>query len=421
MAPPKKPKSGRENALQGIRVRLKLLEKEHESMQQEYRRLYNHHGERCAVALRASIESLFEVIIYVREADKDLVDWHCRSKGLKKVLRMDRRTHVMIEKKTQKLHDEVQRVEQKFDQTSHVFDGRLQDAKRMRTGFLQFSTDNVEIASQQLVAMHDAYDEEYERVDAILNQQRSENQNIRSETKKLNKSLKENEQNSKDAQESMGSWSVGMFGGLGVAAASALFFPPSLLVTGGSLAASAFAASNAMYDVFLAYMKSAKDWYSSCSEKVQKLERQKNSLASSLSEHQASVKALQTEVNKSIQTCEDCWIVMEEVEQYQDRIIRFRKESQKSLNELYCVQISLNKVQDNLRIISKQLHECRYEDSRRGIAKKLQDILRAIGSVPKQVKSASEMDIGRATRDLTEMDDKTAHILQIARLSAFGA
>ena len=126
-----------------LQIRLATLEKEHESMQQEYKRLYTYHGNKCATSLQGSLKSLFEVIVFVRKADKKLVDWHYRSDGLKTALRMiglDRRTTTVIEKKTQKLQDKVQHAEKKFDQAGLVFDSGLQETKRMKSGFLEFST-----------------------------------------------------------------------------------------------------------------------------------------------------------------------------------------------------------------------------------------------------------------------------------------
>ena len=183
MAAAHQPGFSSDDHLHSLRSRLTTLEKEHERMQQEYERLYTHHGKKCAASLQNSIQTLFKVIVFVRKADKSLVEWHYRSDGLKTALRvfgLDMRTKAMIEKKTHKLQDKVQRVEKKFDNTSLVFDDGLQEAKRMKSGFLEFSLDNVEKVSQQALSTLDTYQQEYERVDTLIKQQNAEHKSAHS-------------------------------------------------------------------------------------------------------------------------------------------------------------------------------------------------------------------------------------------------
>ena len=194
-----------------LQVRLATLEEEHENMQNEYKRLSTYHGNRCTASLQDSMKSLFEVIVSVRKADKNLVDWHYRSPGLKNALRifgLDRRTHVVIEKKTRKLQDKVQRVEKKFDQAGHVFDGGLQEAKRMRSGFLKFSTGDVEKVSQEVLSTRDAYDQEFEQVDALVKQQSAAHENAQSKAEDLTKLLEETKRSHENAEWSRAAWSM---------------------------------------------------------------------------------------------------------------------------------------------------------------------------------------------------------------------
>ena len=194
-----------------LQLRLAILEEEHKSMQNEYKRLYTYHGNKCAASLQDSIRSLFAVIVSVRKADKNLVDWHYRSPGLKTALRifgLDRRTHVVIEKKTQKLQDKVQRVERKFDQAGLVFDGGLQEARRMRSEFLEFSTGDVEKVSQEVLSTRDAYDQEYEQIDNLMKQQSTEHENAQSKAENLTKLLEETKRSHENAEWSRVAWGV---------------------------------------------------------------------------------------------------------------------------------------------------------------------------------------------------------------------
>ena len=200
-----------DDPIQTLQVRLATLEKEHEGMQNEYKRLYLYHGKQCAASLQDCMKSLFEVIVSVRKADKNLVDWHYRSSGLKSALRifgLDRRTHVVIEKKTQKLQDKVQRVEKKFDQAGLVFDDGLREAKRLRSGFLDFSTGDVEKVSQEVSSTRDAYDQEYERVDAQVKQQSAEHENAQSKADNLVKLLDDTKRSHENAEWARATWGV---------------------------------------------------------------------------------------------------------------------------------------------------------------------------------------------------------------------
>ncbi|MCJ1248896.1 hypothetical protein MMC30_006117 [Trapelia coarctata] len=347
-------------------------------MQQEYKRLYTYHGNKCAASLQGSIKSLFEVVVFVRKADKKLVDWHYRSDRLKTALRLvglDRRTHAVIEEKTQKLQDKVQRVEKKFDQTGVVFDGGLQEAKRMRSGFLEFSTGNVEKVSEEVLSTRDAYGQEYERVDILAKQQGAEHKNAQSKAENLTKSLEETKQSHDNAEWSRTAWSAGTVAGLGAAAVSAFVFPPSLLTTAPLLVASAAAGRTAL-------------------------------------------PSNEGELARSSRNLDACSEAIEKVDEFQCKSEILRVESQRSLNELYVVQTVLDKTREKLRIISKELHECRYGETRRGIAGRLCDVLGAIQDVPKKVKSANAIDIGKAICELTEIDKKTGEVLQIAKWSA---
>ena len=252
--------------LPNLRSRLAALEKEHESKQQEYKLLHKLHGKKCVTSMRDSLKSLLEVIVFVRKADKDLIEWHYRSPSLKTALRMvglDRSTHAVIEKKTHKLQDKVQHVERKIDKTSLVVDNGLKEAKRMKSGFLEFSTGNVEKASQEALSTRDTYEHMYDQVDTLMKQQNAEHENAQSKAKDMTASLEAKKQSHDDAEKARNGWALvsrnfdvhsamlmmaqGTFTSLGAAAISAAIFPPSLITTGPLLLASAVAGRNTLY------------------------------------------------------------------------------------------------------------------------------------------------------------------------------
>lgn len=209
MAAASQPGLSNDNDLQTLRIHMTRLGKQYESKQQECKRLHTYHGNKCAASLQDSMKRLFEVIVYVRKADKNLIDWHYRSDRLKTVLRtvgLDKRTHVVIEKKTQKLQAKVQRVEEKFDKTGLVFDGGLQEAKRMKSDFLEFSTGNVEKVSQEVMSALDAYIQECERLDTMAKQQRAEHENAQSKADNMIKSLEVTKQSHDNAEWSKSAW-----------------------------------------------------------------------------------------------------------------------------------------------------------------------------------------------------------------------
>ena len=157
---------------------------------------------------------------------------------------------------------------------------------------------------------------------------------------------------------------------------------------------------------------------SSYNGQAQDLETQTRSLALELSRHDASVEALKADIARSTQDRSAINKAIKEVDAYQEKSLRVRAESQGSLNTLYVIQTKMGNVQGKLRVMSKELHECRYEESRRGISRRLQDVMSVIQDVPMEIKSASAKEIDKAVRELAQIDEKTREVLEIAELSA---
>ena len=204
-------KFNKNSDLPSLRIHLAALEKEHETRQQEYKLVHKHHGKICVTSMRDSVKSLLEVIVFVRKADKNLIDWHHRSPNLKTALRivgLDRSTHAVIEKKTHKLQDKVQHVERKMDKTSLVFDNGLKEAKRMKSGFLAFSTGDVEKASQKALSTRDAYEHVYDQVDTLVKQQNAEHENAQSIAEDMTEMLEAKKQSQGNAEQARAGWAL---------------------------------------------------------------------------------------------------------------------------------------------------------------------------------------------------------------------
>ena len=108
---------------------------------------------------------------------------------------------------------------------------------------------------------------------------------------------------------------------------------------------------------------------------------------------------------------------MHKIDEFQSKSETLRSRSQKSLDELYGIHTVLDKTREKIRIMSQELHECRYEETRRGIALRLREALGAIQDVPKKIKSVDAIDMTKAIGELIEIDKRTEEVLQITRLS----
>lgn len=136
-----------------------------------------------------------------------------------------------------------------------------------------------------------------------------------------------------------------------------------------------------------------------------------------LSEHDASVRVVKDKLANSTQNLNIRNKEKEEVEAFDCKNRNLLAESQRKFDELCVVQTVLDKINEKIRIMTKELHECRYEESRRGVAERLRDVMRTIQDVPKEIKSANAKHIAKAIRELTEIDEKTEEVLHIAQLS----
>jgi hypothetical protein len=177
---------------QSLYKRFKSLEAELNIMQKVYQSLCTSHGHHCMLSLRVSMASLFEVISCVNKADKALIDWHYRSKHLKGVLRlvgMDRRTHVLIEKKTQKLKTKVSVVGQQCSEASDNFGAGVEATTRLRQEFVSFSMNSVGEVSKEAIQTRDVYDKGRKYVQSKITVQEIEHQDVSAKAASTQESL----------------------------------------------------------------------------------------------------------------------------------------------------------------------------------------------------------------------------------------
>lgn len=192
-----------DEALTKLSNRFQSLQHELDSLQQEYHRVYAHHGQKCVSSLYVSVKSLFEVITCVKKADKTLVDWHYRSDAFKNTLRwigVDRRTHTVIGKKTEKLKKKVASVEVEFNKANDVFGDGVAAATRLKDKFGKFSVRSVGEVSQEAMQTRNAYDEDRKQVEDKIHEQESEHQDVTAQVASTAQSIQQLREQSDQSQ-----------------------------------------------------------------------------------------------------------------------------------------------------------------------------------------------------------------------------
>lgn len=192
-----------DEALTSLSNRFQSLQHELDSLQQEYHRVYAHHGQKCVSSLHTSVKSLFEVITCVKKADKTLVDWHYRSDALKNTLRwigVDRRTRTVIEKKTDKLKKKVSSVEVEFNKANGVFGDGVAAATRLNDKFVKFSVRSVGEVSQEAMQTRNDYDEDCKQVEDKIREQESEHQDMTAQVASTTHSIQQLREQSDQSQ-----------------------------------------------------------------------------------------------------------------------------------------------------------------------------------------------------------------------------
>lgn len=164
-----------DSLLNELKKRHDELQKQLNNMQKEHERLDALHTQQYLRSIEESMTSLFEVIVYVRKADKHLVEWHHRSDNLKVALRwigVDRRTTAVVEKKTKKLKAKVSVVESKFDRADDTVATGLRATESLKSEFVHFSHHSVDQVSRETIKARDTLDMDQEVIEAQIRVQR---------------------------------------------------------------------------------------------------------------------------------------------------------------------------------------------------------------------------------------------------------
>ena len=164
------------------------------AIQQRYQALGVYHGQLCCSSLRNALVQLFEVIKYVDKSDRDLVDWHHRSKGLKIALRlvfMGRRTKAIVTKKTLKIKNKVSAVDQQIDETGQVFDNGVDAVKDLNAQFVQFSVSSVRATTSRAQTVCEQFDRDRALAEKQMEKQKRRSENIANSSQEVRQDLDE--------------------------------------------------------------------------------------------------------------------------------------------------------------------------------------------------------------------------------------
>ena len=197
--------------LEVLEVRVIQHEAEHESMQMEYKRTLEQYNLKCNESLKIAMGCLFNVIEHVRQADKKLIKWHDRSKTLKKVLRVvgiDRRTHIVIDRGTRDLQERVQIVESKFTESGCVFDNGLKATQRIESEVLEFSVYDVGGTWEDIFKTRTEYDRQFECLYAKFSQCRSLHEESLTKIKDLESQYMKKQTDCEKANTSAAGWGL---------------------------------------------------------------------------------------------------------------------------------------------------------------------------------------------------------------------
>ena len=147
------------------------------------------------------------------------------------------------------------------------------------------------------------------------------------------------------------------------------------------------------------------------------LESQREKLSRELASHEASIMALKVELATLDAERQSHANTIEMIEELQARMGHIRKEIEEKLDQLRAVQLVLHNIHTKLENIIWQLEECQYVETRKDIGRKLRSILNSIcGLGEKEVLSLRGNQFAKAMCMLSEIDEKTKEVLEIARL-----
>jgi chromosome segregation ATPase len=153
---------------------------------------------------------------------------------------------------------------------------------------------------------------------------------------------------------------------------------------------------------------------SQANEDANKLQAEQKHLTAALSSHEHSIEALESELSCLDTSRHDHAEAIALLEKLQAQTSRFRANVQENLDQARNTKLYLNKTKLKLADIIQKLHECQYEETRRGIAARLREVLTMIQSGPSQKMTTSGPEkVRKAMEYLIEIDQRTVQVVDI--------
>ncbi|KAG5750116.1 hypothetical protein H9Q70_007238 [Fusarium xylarioides] len=379
-------------SLDHFHARLTVLQKQHQSLKAADLEMRATQSERCRSSLEKAVKSLFQVITLVRKHDKRLVAWHDRSPHLKSALRLigiDRRTEHTVSKTTAKLKNGVHKVETQFEYAGQVIGESIDDTTRFQKDFSQISHSGVE---ENLQAMRAAEAELKKELEDLKYQIQNQDVECSGAMAELTLQIQRLEKLTAD-HDSARAWK-NTWGAVTVLAAAGAFAMPVVGISVGIVAG-------------------VKTLMNSEQQEALRVQKEQHELL--VQSHDSELKSLQLQMAQSGYHHDSCAHYMDQIKQIQSANLNIRQESSRAFKTLCEVQMALEKARLNIFEISQELQECQYEKTRRGMAVRLDGILKNILQFPAKakLKAIDQKLIEQATGGIRAISDATAEVMAI--------
>lgn len=138
------------------------------------RRDYN---ENCTASLKNAISGLLTLAETVSKADKQIVFWYEKGKALKVVLRplgINKKTSVIVERKTTKLKDQVASVESQFASTSLVCKEALTEVQTLNRRVNEYSKSGIGDVQDEVAQAVSTFDEKKRGIESEIRDKEAE-------------------------------------------------------------------------------------------------------------------------------------------------------------------------------------------------------------------------------------------------------
>jgi hypothetical protein len=135
-----------------------------------------------------ALSSLVKVIKYVNRTDRALIFWVEKKSGLKTALRcigIDRRTEVIILKKTTIIKARVSEVEASFDRSNQAFKSGLSAVQGLDMKLTQYSLTSIGHAQREITSFSRELDQKINQVNRTITKLKAESQDVEAEASEV--------------------------------------------------------------------------------------------------------------------------------------------------------------------------------------------------------------------------------------------